>query len=200
MPLISIGFWACDDSDEGIKVQDHDENEFMTIMHNMISEMDGMQMTGDADHDFASMMVMHHQGAINMANKELEKGDDATIKTMAQQIIDKQTAEKAEFTAWLESHTPAPNAEGQAFDAEMLKGMEKMKNWKDIQILTGDADSDFAQLMIVHHQAATDDANGILHHGHHDDIKEMAKMMIEDQTKEITDLTAWLKSNGPSNQ
>lgn len=135
-----------------------------------------------------------------MANKELEKGNDATIKGMAQQIIDKQTAEKADLTTWLASHTPAPNAEGQAFDMEMMKVMEKMKNWKDIQVLTGDADNDFAELMIIHHQQATDNAQSILHHGHHDDIKEMAKMMIEDQNKEITDLAAWVKTNGPANQ
>ena len=201
LPLMSLSFFACnDDGDEGIIVQDHDKNEFMTIMHNMNAQMDAMQMTGDADHDFASMMVMHHQGAIDMANKELEKGNDATIKAMAQQMITKQTAEKAELTTWLAGHTPVPDAEGQAFDEEMMKGMEKMKNWKDAQVLTGDADSDFAQLIIIHHQAAADDANGILHHGHHEEIKEMAKMMIEDQTKEITDLTAWLKNNGPANQ
>lgn len=200
LPVMCLAVFSCDDSDEGIKVQDHDKNEFMTIMHEMNAEMDAMEMTGDADHDFASMMVMHHQGAINMANKELEKGNDATIKAMAQQIVTKQTAEITELNAWLADHTPVPNAEGAAYDEEMMKGMEKMKNWKDTQVLTGDADSDFAQLIIIHHQAAADDANGILHHGHHEEIKEMAKMMIEDQTKEITDLTAWLKTNGPANQ
>lgn len=200
LPVLCLVFLSCDNSDEGIIVQDHDKNEFMTIMHQLNAEMDAMEMTGDADHDFASMMVMHHQGAINMANKELDKGNDATIKAMAEQIVTKQTAEIAELTAWLANHTPVPNAEGAAYDEEMTKGMEKMKNWKDIQVLTGDADNDFAQLIIVHHQAAADDANGILHHGHHEEIKEMAKMMIEDQTKEITDLTAWLKINGPVNQ
>ena len=199
LPLAATIFSCKDDADEGIIVQDHDKNEFMTIMHNMNSKMHSMQMTGDADHDFANMMVIHHQGAIDMANKELEKGNDATIKSMAQQIIDKQTAEKTELTAWLQSHTPISNAEGQEFHMEMTEVMEKMENWKDIQVLTGDADNDFAQLMIVHHQTATDNAQSILHHGHHDDIKEMAKMMIEDQNKEITDLTAWLKANGPTN-
>ena len=172
----------------------------MAIMHAMNDQMSAMEMTGDADHDFASVMVMHHQGAIDMANKELEKGNDETIQTVAQQIIDKQTAEKQELTMWLESHTPEPNADGHAFDAEMMEVMEKMKNWKDILALTGDADNDFAQLMIIHHQQATDNAHSILHHGHHEEIKSMARMMIEDQNKEITDLTAWLKTNGATKQ
>ena len=115
-------------------------------------------------------------------------------------IIEKQTTETQELTTWMQNHTPEPNAEGAAFHEKMMATMEKMKNWKDIQILTGDADNDFAQLIIIHHQQAIDNAQSILHHGHHDDIKEMATMMIEDQNKEITDLTAWLKTNGPSNQ
>jgi len=201
IPLVYIvALTSCDDDDEGLKLQSHDDNEFMAIMHNMNDQMSAMQLTGDADHDFASMMVIHHQGAIDMANKQLEKGNDATIRTMAQQIIDKQTAEKEELTMWLDNHTPDPNEAGQAFDAEMMAGMEKMNNWKDIQPLTGDADNDFAQLMIIHHQQATDNAQSILHHGHHEEIKSMAQMMIEDQNKEITDLTAWLKTNGATKQ
>lgn len=199
--LVVAAISACDDDDNnGLKLQDHDSNEFMTIMHNMNDQMDAMEMTGDADHDFAMMMTIHHQGAIDMSNKLLERGNDATIRSMAQMIIDKQTAEKAELTTWLQNHTPEPNAEGQAFDEEMMAVAEKMKSWKDIQVLTGDADNDFAELMIVHHQQATDNAQSILHHGHHDDIKEMATMMIEDQNKEITDLTNWLKKNGAIKQ
>jgi uncharacterized protein (DUF305 family) len=199
--LLAAAFFACDDKDDGgLKLQDHDRNEFMTIMHNMNAQMDAMEMTGDADHDFAMMMTMHHQGAIDMANKVIEKGNDATIKSMAQMIIEKQTAEKQELTTWLSSHTPEPNAEGSMFNEEMMATMEKMKNWKDIQVLTGDADNDFAGLMIIHHQQATDNAQSILHHGHHEEIKEMATMMIEDQNKEITDLAAWIKDNGAVNQ
>ncbi len=111
-------------------------------------------------------------------------------------IIDNQTAEKSELATWLQNHTPVPSAEGQAFDDEMVAVADKMKNWKDIQVLTGDADNDFAELMIVHHQQATDNSQSILHHGHHAEIKEMANMMIEDQNKEIANLSSWLKNNG----
>jgi uncharacterized protein (DUF305 family) len=201
LPLLFIvALTSCDDDEEGLKLQDHDDNEFMVIMHNMNDQMAAMQLTGDADHDFASMMIIHHPGAIDMANKELEKGNDATIRTIAQQIIDKQTAEKESLAMWLENHTPEPNAMGQAFDAEMMEVMEKMNNWKDIQPLTGDADNDFAQLMIIHHQQATDNAQSILHHGDDEEINSMARMMIEDQNKEITDLAVWLKANGATKQ
>ena len=200
LPVVCVfAFTNCDDDDQGLIVQDHDKNEFMTIMHNMNAEMEAMEMTGDADYDFASMM-MHHQGAIDMANRELEKGQDGTIKGIAKQIVDKQTAEKAALSAWMDGHTIKPTDEGQIFDREMMEVMEKMKGWKDTQVLTGNPDSDFSQLMIIHHQQATDNANSLIHHGSDEEIKEMAKKMIDDQNREITDLVAWLKRNGPANR
>lgn len=199
LPLaIVLAMSSCDDSNEGLTIQAHDNNEFMTIMHNMNAQMDALKLTGDADYDFASMMVMHYQGAIDMANKELQRGEDETIRGMAQQIIDKQMAEKTHLQAWINEHTLTPTPEGAAFDEEMM--MAKMKNWKDTQVLTGNADGDFAQLIIIHHQHAVDNAGGILHHGSDDEILQMATMMIKDQNKEITDLAAWLKTNGPVNQ
>lgn len=51
---------------------------------------DGMArapMTGNTDHDFASMMVPHHQGAVDMAKAELLYGTDPVLRRLAQEII-----------------------------------------------------------------------------------------------------------------
>ena len=66
-----------------------------------------MKMTGDADHDFASMMAMHHQMAIDMAQVELKEGRDPKIQDMARRIIDAQKKEIAAFEAWMKDHKPA---------------------------------------------------------------------------------------------
>ena len=66
-----------------------------------------IKMTGDADHDFASMMAMHHQMAIDMAQVELKEGRDPRIQDMARKIIDAQKKEIAEFEAWMKDHKPA---------------------------------------------------------------------------------------------
>ena len=64
---------ACSkDDDDMIKVQEHDQNKMMGIMHTMEDKMMAMQMSMDPDDDFAMMMKMHHQGAIDMANAELK--------------------------------------------------------------------------------------------------------------------------------
>ena len=70
----------------------------------MMMGMDGMQkmpMSGDTDKDFAMMMKMHHQQALNMAEMELANGKSPEMKTMAKQIIAAQKKEIAQFEKWL---------------------------------------------------------------------------------------------------
>lgn len=59
-----------------------------------------MAPSGDADKDFAMMMIAHHQGAIDMAEIELKYGKDPALKEMAQKIIDAQKKEIEEFKLW----------------------------------------------------------------------------------------------------
>jgi uncharacterized protein (DUF305 family) len=190
MLICSVALTACDDN--GIKTQAHDDNEMMAIMHEMSTEMDAMTMTKDADHDFAMMMKMHHQGAIEMGNKELEKGDDATIKAMAQTMIAMQQAEIQELQTFIDTHAPEASEEGEMWDMEAMAAMERMDQNADLEVLTGDADHDMAILMINHHQSAMDMAQSLLHHGHHEELKTMATKMIDDQSKEIKALQDWL--------
>ena len=58
----------------------------------------------DPDLAFACGMIPHHQGAIDMAKTVQENGKDEQVKAMAQKMIDAQTAEISELTAWIEGH------------------------------------------------------------------------------------------------
>jgi uncharacterized protein (DUF305 family) len=66
----------------------------------------GMAVTpsGDADVDFARMMIPHHQGAIDMAQVELAQGKDPKLRAMAQDIIKAQEGEIATLKDWLSTH------------------------------------------------------------------------------------------------
>lgn len=73
----------------------------------MLSSMDGMKSktpTGDTDKDFAMMMKMHHQQALDMAQIELRHGKSKELKAMAEKIIAAQRKEIAEFDKWLAAH------------------------------------------------------------------------------------------------
>lgn len=63
--------------------------------------------TGDADIDFARGMIPHHQGAIDMAKIVLEKGKDAEIRKLAEDIIAAQEKEIAFLQGWLDKNTAA---------------------------------------------------------------------------------------------
>jgi len=52
-------------------------------------------MTGNPDRDFASMMIPHHQGAIDMAKVEVLYGKDPVLRRLAQEIIVTQDSEIA---------------------------------------------------------------------------------------------------------
>ena len=49
-------------------------------------------------------MIVHHQGAIAMAETQLKYGKDETTKKRGQKIIDDQKKEIDQMTKWLEKH------------------------------------------------------------------------------------------------
>jgi len=192
--LLMISIASCSKDDDTIKIQKHDDNQMMSIMHSMMDTMMGMQKTNDPDNDFAMMMRMHHQGAIDMSNAELKSGDDAQMKEMAQMIIDAQTAEIEQLTTFLNAHSPHGNVP--EFSMQQMANMERSGKVTDLQIINGDIDHDFAMLMIQHHQSAIENARLELIYGHEDAMKTMARNIIEAQDKEIKDLQQWLLSDG----
>jgi uncharacterized protein (DUF305 family) len=71
---------------------------FRTKMNEAVARMHAsmnVPYTGDADRDFARMMIPHHQGAIDMALIELRYGKDERLKRLAQEIIVTQQQEIA---------------------------------------------------------------------------------------------------------
>ena len=71
------------------------------MMNDMGGKMTSIPMSGDPDIDFAKMMRIHHQGAIDMANAELSNGKVPQMKKMAKAIIAAQKKEIAQFDAFL---------------------------------------------------------------------------------------------------
>lgn len=71
---------------------------FTPLMHEAMAKMDrdmAVASTGDADRDFAAMMIPHHQGAVDMALLELRFGKDERLRRLAQGIIVEQRQEIA---------------------------------------------------------------------------------------------------------
>ncbi|NVO86757.1 DUF305 domain-containing protein [Hymenobacter terrestris] len=192
---VSLTVSSCnkDDSDS-LEVQAHDQNAMMSIMHDMMKKMDAMPKTQDPDQDYSMMMVMHHQGAIDMSELELKDGQDPQMRDLATRIIAAQKAEIARFNAFLAGHkieTPLVPA----FNARQKMAMEKMMRANDLRVITGNTDRDFAQLMQDHHQSAIETSQAILDLGRHSETKVLAQEIIDSQMMEIKEMQEWLLKN-----
>lgn len=160
----------------------------------MSTMMDGMLIdpTGKPDLDFAKGMIPHHQGAIEMAEVELEFGKDPDIKKMAADVVAAQTGEIELLTKWLanadeKSFAPAPasaKANQQALNT-MMAGM--------MVTYTGNADVDFVTGMIPHHQSAVEMAKIELQFGKDPAMQKLAGDIIKAQESKISFMQNWLK-------
>ena len=63
------------------------------------------------------------------------------------------------------------------------------------QTFTGNADIDFMNGMIPHHQGAIDMARVVLKYGKDAETRKLAEQIIADQEKEIALMQAWLRKN-----
>ena len=164
---------------------------FSVMMDKSMQDMMQMKMTNDPDHDFASMMKMHHQSAVEMAQHVLQNGQDTMIKGMAQTMITKQQQEMEEFDQFLSFHQPSANKQDASKDL-----MKAMHNHMDpAEPLNNNADHDFVAMMIPHHKSAVEMSESILKSGKEKAIKTMATKIIADQKKEIDQLQNWLSNH-----
>jgi uncharacterized protein (DUF305 family) len=84
----------------------------MTVaMQQMDRDLASAPMNGNADHDFAVMMVPHHRGAIDMAKAELRYGNDPVLRRLAQEILVDQQSEIDAMQLWLKKHPAAATRE-----------------------------------------------------------------------------------------
>ena len=184
-----------DSSDHGRSTHDNHagaENHMKNMhdaMNNMMSQMQTMKPSGDADYDFAMMMKHHHQGAIDMAKSEIAGGTDTTLKQKAEKMISEQQSEIATLDKVLQSGSPTGTSDfGQ-------KSMGMMTPMNEIKMESGSLDAMFASMMIPHHQDAVKISQQYLKVGKNAELKEVARNIVSSQQKEIKELQDWLSSH-----
>ncbi len=76
-----------------------DEDHMEEMMENMVGGLN--QKTGEEfDKEFLSEMIVHHQGAIDMANLAIKSATHKEIIDLSKKIIDAQTAEIETMKTW----------------------------------------------------------------------------------------------------
>ena len=103
--LTPIAATATDDA------HDHSTSQAMhSAMDAGMQTMKSTRMTGDPDVDFATMMKMHHEAGIKMAEAYLKGAEDPKIRAMANEIVSSQKEESKEFEEWLATQRDASSA------------------------------------------------------------------------------------------
>ena len=77
---------------------------------------------------------------------------------------------------------------------EAMQGMMQTHDPMMQGMMADDADVSFACGMIPHHMAAISMAQVQLKYGDSDEMKQMAQKIIDDQQKEIEELTQWIEA------
>ena len=85
----------------GMGMKDMKGMDMPAMMKGNHDMMSAVQMTGKPDVDFALMMRVHHQGAIDMAQAQLRDGKAPEMRKLAKDIIAAQKKEIAQLDRFL---------------------------------------------------------------------------------------------------
>ncbi len=157
------------------------------------SDMSHLEMLSGKDFelDFLSMMIQHHQGAIDMAKLVPDRTNHQELKDVAQGIIGDQTHEIREMTGWLQQWYSTAPKQGMMHEMPGM-GMADMKN---LETLTGDAfDKAFLTMMRMHHMSAVEMAKLVPARATHNELKTLGQNIITSQTAEIQEFESWAKT------
>lgn len=144
--------------------------------------------TGAAfDRAFIDAMVPHHESAIEMARVAKEAGlDQPDLVKVADDILATQQVEidqmKSWRNEWFGSSELGPDGAAALGLSESEAGMQ---HGADALRDSTDVNTDFAQMMITHHQGAILMAKLVDDRAEHDELKELADGIISAQEREI---------------
>lgn len=144
-------------------------------------------LTPSDDVQFIDFFVPHHQAAIDMATMEIDRGGDAAVKALAQQMKTSQTDEIATMRQARQALTGAADSPAPPADAHMQADMQVMMG------LSGaDLDKVFLEEMIQHHASALPTAHRAPPNLSRDDMKALAAAIYDAQAREIGDMKTML--------
>jgi len=154
----------------------------------------------DADVRFASMMIPHHEQAVEMSETILAKdGMDPEVADLAVRIKEAQGPEIETMSGWLDAWgEPEAGGHGSGHgsgggDDAAGGGMMSGEQMDDLAAAEGDEASRlFLDSMIEHHEGAVDMAKQELDAGAHADAKELAASIVQAQESEIKEMQALL--------
>ena len=180
LALALVGCGADDDSMPGM---DHDE---MPGSASPSAESSGE--FNDADAMFVTMMIPHHEQAVEMSELVLAKdGVDEQVASLAEEIKDAQQPEIEQMEDLLDDWELDDDADAdEADDAGHVDGMMSEEDMDALEDADGATAAQlFLEGMIAHHEGAVEMAQAELEEGINPDALALAQLIIDTQKAEI---------------
>jgi uncharacterized protein (DUF305 family) len=143
----------------------------------------GMDSAAPYDAQFIDGMIMHHKGAVTMAEQALKEAERPEIKALAENIVKTQQDEIGQMEQWRKQWYPdlAPT-QGMGMDmGTMMISSDTTKAF----------DQRFIEAMLPHHQGAIAMAKDAQEKAEHGEIKTLAAAIITAQEAEIAQMQQW---------
>jgi uncharacterized protein (DUF305 family) len=148
-----------------------------------------------ADVNFATMMIPHHQQAVQMSGLVPSRSSDPAVVDLAAAIAKAQGPEietmQGFLAKWNGGQAPATGHDGH--DMSDMQGMVDSATMDRLETLEGrDFDTLWLQSMIGHHEGAIAMANTEIAGGANADAKTLAQEIVTGQQAEITQMKQML--------
>lgn len=147
------------------------------------------------DTQFAQQMIVHHEGAVEMAGMAQERAATPEVQDLAGQIEAAQGPEIEVMRAWLEEwdEPAAPEDDMGGMDhgdmgsaAMEMDGLSQEEAMAELGSLSGvEFDRRFLELMIEHHRGAVMMAEMAESDGQDPQAQDLAEQVVQDQEAEI---------------
>lgn len=156
----------------------------------------------DANYDlrFIDGMILHHQGAVVMAEEAQRKSNRSEMKKLAADIITAQQKEIAQMKAWRTSWYANAATTPMGYSSSMGHMMPMDQGQMNSMMMSGDLgaadnqfDLRFINGMIPHHEGALVMAKDALAKSTRPEIKQLAEAILSSQTGEIDQMKKWRK-------
>lgn len=144
-------------------------------------------VANDADAMFASMMIVHHEQAIEMSDLILAKTlVDARVLDLAERIKAAQSPEIEQLHGWLDEWGVSA---GDGSGMDHGDGMMSADDLAALEAASGaEASRLFLEQMVLHHEGAIDMAEAQIADGENPDAVALARAIVEAQGEEVAEM------------
>jgi len=157
------------------------------MLADMMSKMQHYRFTDDPDIDYIALIKLHHLTAIEMAHREKEWGKNDKMATVAEHIIEVESAEVNEMDSYEHNHKPDGS------DKSFYNEAQKMLLHEHTPSESGNIDLVCAEILLKHHQSAINISQMYLKYSKDISVRKLAEHVINHHTANVRSLQSIIR-------